>query len=77
MSHYFLFKVVERNLGKIIKAKQDKSDSRVYYTQAFLERTKGIVRGALRAFTRPTQVTTILEATDLQERDFYCKFLFR
>ncbi|CAH1391186.1 unnamed protein product [Nezara viridula] len=67
----FLQSVLERNLGKIIKAKQDKSDSRVFFTQAFIEKCKGIVKGALRALTRPTQVSAILEATDLQERDFY------
>ena len=63
-------------MGKIIKAKQDKSDSRVFFTQAFIEKCKGIVKGALRALTRPTQVSSILEATELQERDFYCEFLW-
>lgn len=70
----FLQSVVDRNLGKIIKAKQDKSDNRVFFTQAFIDQTKGILRGALRALTRPTQVSVILEATNLQERDFYYAF---
>uniref|UniRef100_R4G486 E3 UFM1-protein ligase 1 homolog n=1 Tax=Rhodnius prolixus TaxID=13249 RepID=R4G486_RHOPR len=69
----YLQDVVE-NLGKIIVGKQDKTDSRIFYTEAFLERNKCLLRGTLRAFTKPTQVSVILTITQLQSRDFYFAF---
>lgn len=63
---------MEKNLGKIIVGKQDKTDSRIFYTEAFLERNKCLLRGTLRAFTKPTQVSVILTITQFQSRDFYC-----
>jgi hypothetical protein len=63
--------VVEKNLGKTIQAKQDKSDSRLFYTEAFVVHNNAVVRGALTAITQPTQVSAILQICEFQERDFY------
>lgn len=65
--------VVEKNLGKSIHGKQDKSDSRIFYTEAFVERNMCILRGALRAITQPIQVNVLASLTELQDRDFFCE----
>ncbi|CAB0017160.1 unnamed protein product [Nesidiocoris tenuis] len=65
--------VVEKNLGKSIHGKQDKSDSRIFYTEAFVERNMCILRGALRAITQPIQVNVLAGLTELQDRDFFCE----
>lgn len=70
----YLQDVIEKNLGKIIFGKQDQSDSRVFYTEAFLAKNKCLLRGTLRAFTKPIQVSVILTITQLQSRDFYFAF---
>uniref|UniRef100_A0A0K8SRL7 E3 UFM1-protein ligase 1 homolog n=1 Tax=Lygus hesperus TaxID=30085 RepID=A0A0K8SRL7_LYGHE len=70
----FLLSVVEKNLGKIIHGKQDKSDSRVFYTEAFVEKNRCILRGTLRALTQPVQVNVLLNLTQLKERDLFFAF---
>lgn len=67
----FLQSVVEKKLGKVIQAKQDKQDPRVFFTEAFVTRNKSIVRGALAAATRPITVTAILNQCNISERTFY------
>lgn len=67
----FLLTVVEKNLGKIIYANQDKSDSRIFFTDAFVEKNKCILRGCLRALTQPIQVNVLANFTQLQERDLF------
>lgn len=67
----FLQSVVEKKLGKVIQAKQDKQDPRIFFTEAFVARNKAIVRGALAAATKPITVTAILNQCNISERTFY------
>ncbi|XP_054272372.1 E3 UFM1-protein ligase 1 homolog [Macrosteles quadrilineatus] len=67
----FLQSVVEKNLGKVIHAKQDKQDARMFFTDAFVARNKAVVRGALVAATRPTPVTAIINQCGISERTFF------
>nr|CAD7447656.1 unnamed protein product [Timema bartmani] len=65
--------VVEKQLGKIIHGKQDKSDPRVFFTESYVTRNTACVRGALAAATRPTPVSTLLSQCDVPERMFFCE----
>ncbi|KAJ8891610.1 hypothetical protein PR048_004138 [Dryococelus australis] len=67
----FLQSVVEKQLGKIIHGKQDKSDSRVFFTESFVARNTACIRGALAACTQPTSVATLLGHMDVPERMFF------
>jgi hypothetical protein len=68
--------VVEKNLGKLIHAKQDKQDNRMFFTDAFVARNKAVVKGALVAATRPVPITAILNQCNISERTFFCEWLF-
>ncbi|XP_013113083.2 E3 UFM1-protein ligase 1 homolog [Stomoxys calcitrans] len=63
--------VLEKHLGKIIKGRQDPSNPRVFFTQAYLQRCKAKIRGALAAITRPTNVSVILQQTNIQQKIFH------
>nr|CAD7459321.1 unnamed protein product [Timema tahoe] len=65
--------VVEKQLGKLIHGKQDKSDPRVFFTESYVTRNTACVRGALAAATRPTPVSTLLSQCDVPERMFFCE----
>ncbi|CAH1114383.1 unnamed protein product [Psylliodes chrysocephalus] len=66
--------VVEKNLGKIIFGKQDKNDSKVYFTESFISRTKAKIKGSLAGLTRPTPITSILNNIDISEKLFFSLF---
>lgn len=66
--------VLERQLGKIIQGKQDKSDPKVFFTESFVARSKAKIRGALAGLTRPTPVTVILNQIGLSEKLFFGLF---
>ncbi|VEN49343.1 unnamed protein product [Callosobruchus maculatus] len=70
----FLQQIVDKNIGKTIFGKQDKNDSRVYYTESFIARTKSKIRGALAGLTRPTTVASILNQVDVNEKMFFSLF---
>uniref|UniRef100_T1PDD2 E3 UFM1-protein ligase 1 homolog n=1 Tax=Musca domestica TaxID=7370 RepID=T1PDD2_MUSDO len=63
--------VLEKHLGKIIKGRQDPSNPRVFFTQAYLQRCKAKIRGALAALTRPTNVSAILQQINIQQKIFH------
>ncbi|XP_053604635.1 E3 UFM1-protein ligase 1 homolog [Plodia interpunctella] len=62
--------VIEKYLGKIILGKQDASDSRVFYTEEYITRTKAKIRGALIGLLKPTPVTVIINHCNLADRLF-------
>lgn len=66
--------VVEKNLGKIIYGKQDKNDSKVFFTESFIARTKAKIKGALAGLTRPTPISYILNQINISEKLFYSLF---
>lgn len=66
--------ILERQLGKIIQGKQDKSDPKVFFTESFVARSKAKIRGALAGLTRPTPVTAILNQSGLAEKLFFTLF---
>lgn len=70
----YLLSLVEKNLGKVIFAKQDKEDHRLFFTEAFVARNKCIVRGALTAITQPTTLTAILSQCGIEKKDFLVAF---
>ncbi|PSN54204.1 E3 UFM1-protein ligase 1 [Blattella germanica] len=63
--------VIEKQLGKIIKGKQDKSDNRVFFTESFVARNRACIRGALTAALRPVPVSMLLSQCGVEERLFY------
>ena len=63
--------VMEKNLGKIIKGRQDANNPRVFFTQAYIQRCKAKIRGALTAITKPTNVAVILQQIQVQEKIFH------
>lgn len=66
--------ILERQLGKIIQGKQDKSDPKVFFTESFVARSKAKIRGALAGLTRPTPVNVILNQIGLSEKLFFGLF---
>lgn len=66
--------IIKENSGRIIRGvKQDKQDVQTYYTENYLNRYKSIVKGALAAITRPTQISTIISHCGIKENVFFCK----
>lgn len=63
--------VIEKHLGKLIHAKQDSSDPRIFFTQSFIARCKAKVRGALAGLTKPTPVATIVNHIGISEKLFF------
>lgn len=70
-SEFLQHDVVEKHLGKIIKGRQDATNPRVFFTQAYIQRCKAKIRGALAAITRPTNVAVILQQIGVQEKIFH------
>lgn len=70
-SEFLLENVMEKYLGKLIRGRQDTADSRVFFTQNYINRCKSKIRGALAALTRPTAVQQILQQIGIQERIFH------
>ncbi|XP_023306543.2 E3 UFM1-protein ligase 1 homolog [Lucilia cuprina] len=70
-SDFLLTHVLEKHLGKIIKGRQDPSNPKIFFTQAYLQRCKAKIRGALAALTRPTNVSVILQQTNIQQKIFH------
>lgn len=66
--------VLEKQLGKIIQAKQDKNDPKVFFTESFIARSKAKMKGALAGLTRPTPITIILAHIGLSEKLFFSLF---
>ncbi|KAH8420827.1 hypothetical protein KR222_006010 [Zaprionus bogoriensis] len=70
-SDFLQHNVVEKHLGKIIKGRQDASNPRVFFTQAYIQRCKAKIRGALAAITKPTNVAVILQQINVQEKIYH------
>lgn len=70
-SEFLLAHVMEKYLNKIIRGRQDPSDSRVFFTQSYISRCKAKIRGALLGLNRPTPVQHILQQIGVQERLFH------
>lgn len=70
-SDFLQHNIVEKHLGKIIRGRQDPSNSRVFFTQSYILRCKSKIRGALAAITRPTPISVILQQIRVQERIFH------
>lgn len=70
-SDFLLSNVMEKYIGKLIRARQDSSDPRIFFTQNYINRCKAKIRGALAALTRPTSVHHILQQIGVQERIFH------
>uniref|UniRef100_A0A0A1X755 E3 UFM1-protein ligase 1 homolog n=1 Tax=Zeugodacus cucurbitae TaxID=28588 RepID=A0A0A1X755_ZEUCU len=73
-SDFLQHDVMEKHLGKIIRGRQDASNPRVFFTQAYIQRCKAKIRGALKAITRPTNVAIILQQINVQEKIFHSLF---
>lgn len=73
-SEFLQHDVVEKHLGKIIRGRQDASNPRVFFTQAYIQRCKAKIRGALAALTRPTNVSVLLQQINVQEKIFHSVF---
>ncbi|KAK7605267.1 hypothetical protein V9T40_007125 [Parthenolecanium corni] len=68
----FIHSIIKENSGRIIRGvKQDKQDVQTYYTENYLNRYKSIVKGALAAITRPTQISTIISHCGIKENVFF------
>lgn len=70
-SEFLLAQVMEKYLGKLIRGRQDPTDSRIFFTQNYISRCKSKIRGALIGLTRPTSVQHILQQIGVQERIFH------
>lgn len=66
--------VIEKQLGRLIQGRQDSKDPKVFFTEAFIARSKAKIRGALSGITRPTPVTAILAQIGLQDKLFFSLF---
>ncbi|XP_055843123.1 E3 UFM1-protein ligase 1 homolog [Episyrphus balteatus] len=67
----FLQNIMEKYLGKIIHGRQDASNPRTFFTQAYLQRCKSKMRGILAAVTRPTTVASIYQQIGIPENIFH------
>lgn len=73
-SDFLLAQVMEKYLGKLIRGRQDLTDSRIFFTPNYISRCKAKIRGALMALTHPTSVQQILQQINIQERIFFSLF---
>lgn len=73
-SEFLLSQVMEKYLGKLIKGRQDATDSRIFFTPTYISRCKAKIRGGLIALTHPTSTTQIIQQIGLQERIFFALF---
>ncbi|KAF7996884.1 hypothetical protein HCN44_002530 [Aphidius gifuensis] len=67
----FIQNLVEKELGNTVHGKQDKQDSRIFYTENFIAKNRAKIRGALSAITKPTPLTAILGQCNVPERIFF------
>ncbi|GBP42323.1 E3 UFM1-protein ligase 1 homolog [Eumeta japonica] len=67
-------RILEHFLNKIIIGSQDSSDSRIFYTEDFIARTKAKIRGALIGLLKPTPISVIISHCNLTERLFLTLF---
>ncbi|XP_066600181.1 E3 UFM1-protein ligase 1 homolog isoform X2 [Prorops nasuta] len=67
----FIQEVIETNLGKLIFAKQDTQDARIFYTDVFIARNKAKIRGAMSACSKPTPLSAVLGQCGVPERIFF------
>lgn len=70
-AEFLLHSVLEKKLGKIIFGQQDPVDPRIFFTTAFVARTKAKIKGSLTGLTRPTPVTAILNQCNISDRLFF------
>lgn len=70
-SEFLLSQVMEKYLGKLIKGRQDTTDSRIFFTPNYISRCKAKIRGGLIALTHPTPATQIIQQIGVQERVFF------
>lgn len=73
-SEFLLSQVLEKYLNKLIKGRQDASDSRIFFTPSYIARCKAKIRGGLLALTHPTSVAQIIQQIGVQERIFFALF---
>ncbi|KAK5650317.1 hypothetical protein RI129_001346 [Pyrocoelia pectoralis] len=66
--------VVEKYLGKLIHGEQDKNDSKIFFTESFISRSRAKIKGALTALTKPTVVSVILNQIDVTDKLFFSLF---
>ncbi|KAL1450860.1 hypothetical protein WDU94_003174 [Cyamophila willieti] len=67
----FLLATIESNLNTIINnVTQDKTDSRLFYTDSFINRNKAVVRGALLSINKPTQLIHIVKLVNVDMNVF-------
>ncbi|KAG7188881.1 hypothetical protein KM043_008487 [Ampulex compressa] len=67
----FLQSLIEKELGRAILGKQDKQDSRAFYTESYIAKNRAKIRGALCAITKPTPLSAILGQCSVPERIFF------
>ncbi|XP_055902265.1 E3 UFM1-protein ligase 1 homolog isoform X2 [Eupeodes corollae] len=63
----FLQSLMEKYLGKIIRCRQDTSNPRIFFTQAYIKQCKSIIRGLLAAVTKPTTFVSIRQQAKVPE----------
>ncbi|XP_071497696.1 E3 UFM1-protein ligase 1-like [Diadema antillarum] len=67
----FLTEAVEQRLGTIIEGQMDPMDRGVIFTQAFVDRHRSRIRGALSAITKPTSISNILNQYHIPDKLFH------
>lgn len=55
---------------------KNKNNPYIYYTDAYFNSTKRLVRGALLAITRPVLCTAIVNQCSIDEKEFFSKIIF-
>lgn len=73
-SEFLLSQVMEKYLNKLIKGRQDSTDSRIFFTPSYIARCKAKIRGGLLALTHPTPTSQIIQQIGIQERIFFTLF---
>lgn len=73
-SEFLLAQVMEKYLNKLIKGRQDATDSRIFFTPSYISRCKAKIRGGLMALTHPTSTVQIIQQIGVQDRIFFSLF---
>lgn len=55
---------------------KNKNNPYIYYTDAYFNSAKRLVRGALLAITRPVLCTAIVNQCSIDEKEFFSKIIF-
>lgn len=66
--------IIEKHLGKTIKARQDPTNPRIFFTQVYLQRCKAKMRGCLAAIKKPMNVTVIAQQINVPVKLFFYLF---